>query len=271
MKLQPVNCAAVSAFLEGFLRKTFREKGFSRAILGISGGLDSSVSAALCCRALGAANVIGVILPAGETAGESVSLAEEFGRSLGITLRTVSIQPQLDAYFNRFPDADRLRRGNKAARERMAVLYDLSAAHQALVVGTSNRSELFLGYGTLHGDIACAVNPLGGLFKTEVRQIAEFLGIPESIRTRPPSADLWPGQTDEGELGLSYEHADVVLHCLLDRRLPPDRIARESGLPQSVVDLVVAKVAASEFKRSLPVIAEVPDSVKYAGTAQWRR
>jgi len=176
---------------------------------------------------------------------------------------TISIQPQMDAYFSRMPTADRLRRGNKAARERMAVLYDLSAQYGALVVGTSNRTELFLGYGTIHGDLACAVNPLGGLFKTEVRQLAAYLNIPEEIRMRPPSADLWPGQTDEGELGFSYGNADLVLSCLLDRKMPAERIAHETGVSPAVVAQIVRRVAGSEFKRRLPVIAQVPEKVRY--------
>ena len=263
MELRPVNTRAVAEHLVRFLAETFRGKRYSGAVLGLSGGIDSAVAAALCARALDPANVLAALLPATTTSPEAMADARRFGQSLAIRLVEVPVGPQMDLYFSRFPEADAKRRGNKTARERMSVLYDLSEAHHCLVVGTGNRSELLLGYGTLHGDMACAVNPLGGLFKTEVRQLAAELDIPREIRDRPPSADLWPGQTDEGELGFTYRDADLILSCLTDREMDAGQAAVATGLPVRAVEAVAARMAANEFKRCPAVIAVVPDEVKY--------
>jgi NAD+ synthase len=168
----------------------------------------------------------------------------------------VAITPMIDAYFGRRGGASTLRRGNKMARERMAVLYDLSAREGALVVGTSNKTELLLGYGTLFGDLACALNPLGDLYKTQVRRLALHLGVPRSIAFKVPTADLWPGQSDEEEIGASYRDVDRLLHLLVDRRATPEEaVAR--GFGRTLVRRIVRRVRASQFKRRTPLIAKV--------------
>ncbi|MGH7829945.1 MAG: NAD+ synthase, partial [Candidatus Binatia bacterium] len=169
---------------------------------------------------------------------------------------TIDITPQIDAYFGHFPDADQRRRGNKMARERMTILYDHSVRWNALVLGTSNKTELLLGYGTLHGDMASAVNPLGDLYKTQVWALAEAVGVPEVIVQKKPSADLWAGQTDEGELGFTYRDVDRLLYCMVDLRYSRTELVA-AGFPEPFVDDVSLRIMNSQFKRRLPVIAKV--------------
>lgn len=251
-----VNAPLVAKMLEGFIQNEVRKVGFERVILGLSGGVDSAVSAYLAVRALGAQNVIGAIMPYRTSSPQSIADARLVAERLGIRTFTEEITASVDAYFSRHPEASSLRRGNKMARERMSVLYDLSVAHQALVLGTSNKTELLLGYGTLHGDMASAVNPLGDLYKTQVWQLAQELGVPERIVTKAPSADLWPDQTDEVELGLKYVDADRVLFGLVDCRWSP-RQAVERGYPAPVVDKVYKRLRDNQYKRLTPVIAKI--------------
>jgi len=182
--------------------------------------------------------------------------ARAVAEASGINYEIVEITDQIDAYFDRFPDADNLRRGNKMARERMTILYDHSALLGALVVGTSNKTELLLGYGTLFGDMASAVNPIGDLFKTQVRQVSRHMGVPGGVIDKPPSADLWVGQTDEEELGLTYEEVDAILHYIIDLRYGREDI-REVGFPDEVVDGIQRLIQRSQYKRRLPLIAKV--------------
>ncbi|MDP3013634.1 MAG: NAD(+) synthase, partial [Candidatus Subteraquimicrobiales bacterium] len=175
--------------------------------------------------------------------------------------KVIDITPMIDAYFSDFPEADRKRRGNKMARERMSILYDHSALEKALVVGSSNKSEMLLGYGTIYGDLACAINPLGNLYKTQVRQLALGVGVPERIVSKIPSAGLWPGQTDEGELGFTYEVADKILYLLVDKGIDKKEVMKE-GFEESLVEAIIAKIKASAFKRRLPIIAELNDGEK---------
>jgi NAD+ synthase len=175
---------------------------------------------------------------------------------LGVTHEVIEISPAIDAYFGNQRGASRARRGNKMARERMAVLYDLSFAHDALVVGTSNKTELLLGYGTVHGDMAHAINPIGDLYKTQVFSLASFLGIPEQILNKPPSADLWEGQSDESDLGFTYAEVDALLFHLVDERFGLEEM-RELGFDKELVDRVLGLVRGSQYKRRMPVIAKV--------------
>ena len=168
----------------------------------------------------------------------------------------VDISPQVDAYFDRFPDADRGRRGNKMARERMSVLYDLSWAHRALVIGTSNKTELLLGYGTIHGDMAHALNPLGDLYKTQVFAMARALELPRRVVEKPPSADLWEGQSDEQELGFQYAVVDMLLYHMVDERRTHDEL-RALGFDDEFIDLVVRRLRDNQYKRRLPLIAKL--------------
>ncbi|HPP12902.1 MAG TPA: NAD+ synthase, partial [bacterium] len=219
--------------------------------------------AALCAEALGRANTYGIILPCHTAAGAGLAHARLIVKTLGICHLELDITAQVETYFKNFPQADSVRRGNKIARERMSVLYDLSSHFGALVVGTSNKSERYLGYGTIYGDMACAINPVGDLYKTEMYQLAEYLKIPAEIVRKAPSAELWPGQTDEDELGFSYAEIDQVLHAYVDRKLSPEEIVRNLGLKETLVKRVAELVRKSEFKRRLPLVANIPQEIKY--------
>lgn len=230
------------------IRKVFKEKNFSKAVLGVSGGIDSAVVAFLLAKAIGANNVIGVMLPYG---GQSTVHAEEVIKAAGIRSEFFDITPMVDAYFSRQSGADRVRKGNKMARERMSVLYDRSQVHRALVVGTGNRTEIELGYFTLHGDGASALAPLASLFKTQVFRMAEHLGVPSAIIDKKPSADLWEGQTDEDEIGATYAEMDKVLYYIGLGRSPEDIV--NTGMDRTVVELVVRRVIANRYKTEGPV------------------
>jgi NAD+ synthase len=207
-------------------------------------------------RALGPENVHALLLPYKQSSPASQGDAELVVELLGVQSTLLDITPQVDAYFERLPEAERMRRANKMARERMTIVYDFSAALGALVVGTSNKTESLLGYTTLWGDMACAINPLGDLYKTQVRALAGRLGVPEQIIHKAPSADLWAGQTDEGELGFTYEQVDQVLYLMVDeRRSVPDIVSR--GLAQPFVERVREMVQNSQYKRRMPIVAKV--------------
>jgi NAD+ synthase len=242
--------------LVAFIREEFGRAGFAKAVLGLSGGLDSAVAAALAARALGPKNVLALIMPYGRGFPEDVRHAMSQARRLGIRHETIDIAPQIDAYFAAHPKATRLRRGNKVARERMSILYDRSALERALVVGTSNKTELLIGYGTIYGDMACAINPMGDLYKTQVRALARHLRVSTAIVEKTPTAGLWPGQTDEGEIGLSYEELDDILHGLVEGRKGRRELVAAGHKP-AAVDRVIRLIKNSEFKRHLPPIAKL--------------
>jgi NAD+ synthase len=252
----PTNVALVRRILTSFIANEVRKVGVERVVVGLSGGVDSAVSAMLAADALGKANVLAIEMPYRLSSEESLRHADAVVAASGIESMRIDITPQIDAYFERFADAGRTRRGNKMARERMTILYDHSARWKALVLGTSNKTELLLGYGTLHGDMASAVNPLGDLYKTQVWALAEHIGVPAEIVQKQPSADLWKGQTDEAELGFGYREVDALLYLMVDQRYsPPELIA--AGFPEAFVRRVTEMVRASQFKRRLPVIAKV--------------
>lgn len=221
------------------------------AVIGLSGGIDSAVSAWLATRALGPGALTAFMLPYRTSNPDSLAHAKLVADELGIAREVIEITPMVDAYFVDFPDADRMRRANMMARQRMAVLYDQSERLRALVIGTGNRTEGLLGYTTLWGDMAAAFNPVGDLYKTQVRALAAHLGVPQRIIEKPPSADLWKGQTDEGELGLTYDDADRILTRLIDRGLSEQDIVAE-GFDESVVRRVAETHLRSEFKRRMP-------------------
>ncbi len=250
--------ALAEQVLVGFVRNQVVKVGFERAVIALSGGIDSALSAIITAKALGTANVTAVMMPYRQSNPDSLGHAQLLASQLGIAAEVCDITPMVEPYFSANPDMGNLRRGNVMARTRMSVVYDVSAHVNALVIGTSNKTELLLGYGTLHGDMASAVNPLGDLFKTQVFELAEALGTPAAITSKPPSADLWEGQTDEDELGLSYRDIDRLLTLLVDRRyLPAEAIA--AGLDPSFVDQIVSKIRANQFKRRPPVIAKLSD------------
>jgi len=252
-----LNSDTVRKVLTGFIANEVRKAGFHRVVVGLSGGVDSSLSAYLAAEALGPENVWGILMPYRTSSPESAAHATMVVQALGIKSLTVEITGMVDAYFGMFPDADQVRRGNKMARERMTILFDHSARLGALVLGTSNKTELLLGYGTLHGDMASAVNPLGDLYKTQVRQLSRHLGVPAPIVEKQPSADLWEGQTDEAELGFTYEEVDKVLCLLVDQRYEVSDLIAECRFDEKFVRSVARKVQASQYKRRLPVIAKI--------------
>jgi NAD+ synthase len=252
-----VDAAPVEKILTAFLRAETGSAGFSKGVLGLSGGLDSAVVCYLAAKALGPENVTAVLMPAeGVSSADSIEHAELVVRETGVRSRVVDVGGMAGEYLRLVPDAGVLRRGNVYARCRMIVLYDLSAEVGALVLGTSNKTELLLGYGTLFGDLASAVNPIGDLYKTHVRQLAEHLGVPEPIRVKPPTADLWPGQRDEDELGASYDALDAALVRLIDDREDPARLV-EDGLDPAFVRGVVERVRRNQYKRRMPIIAKL--------------
>ena len=252
----PTNVGLVREILVAFIRNEVRKVGLDRVVVGLSGGVDSSLSAMLAVEALGADHVLGVLMPYRRSSRESLDHARLVVEKSGIESTIVDITSQVDSYFERFPDADQRRRGNKMARERMTILYDHSARWDALVLGTSNKTELLLGYGTLYGDMASAINPLGDLYKTQVWALAEFVGVPQVIVQKKPSADLWEGQTDEGELGFSYREVDKFLYLMVDERHPKEELIA-SGFPEKFVDEITLRIMNSQFKRRLPVIAKI--------------
>jgi NAD+ synthase len=252
-----LNCETVRKVLTGFIDNEVRKAGFHRVVVGLSGGVDSSLSAYLAVEALGPENVWGILMPYRTSSPESAAHADLVVQALGINRLTVEITAMVDAYFGMFSDADQVRRGNKMARERMTVLFDHSARLGALVLGTSNKTELLLGYGTLHGDMASAINPLGDLYKTQVRQLSRHLGVPAPIIEKQPSADLWEGQTDEAELGFTYEEVDKVLCWLVDQRYEVAELIAERLFDEKFVRAVARRIQVSQYKRRLPVIAKI--------------
>lgn len=242
--------------LTGFIHSEITRAGFSRAVVGLSGGIDSALSCTLAAEALGAENVLAVRMPYERSSPDSMEHAQLVIEQLGVQSLTIPITGMVEAMFKRFPEANAMRRGNIMARARMIVLYDQSEAFQGLVVGTGNKTEILLGYTTLYGDSACALNPIGDLYKTQVRQMARDLGIPAAIIDKPPSADLWKGQTDEGELGFTYEEVDKLLFLLVDQRFTPEDCI-QAGFSETFVRAVVERVRRNHFKRVLPPIAKI--------------
>jgi NAD+ synthase len=252
----PTNPPLLRRILVAFIRDEVQKVGVSGVVVGLSGGVDSSLAALLAAEALGPENVFGLSMPYAASSVESREHAALCAEAAGIEMTTVDITPQVDAYFARFPHADNHRRGNKMARERMTVLYDHSAVRRALVLGTSNKSELLLGYGTVHGDMASAVNPIGDLYKVQVWALATELGVPPAIVGKQPSADLWTGQTDEADLGFGYREVDELLYCMVDLRYARSELIA-AGFAEAFIDRVQLMVQNSQFKRRLPVIAKV--------------
>jgi len=251
-----LNTDIVQKLLVDFIRDETHNAGFKNGIIGLSGGIDSTVSAYLAVKALGAENVLGVMMPYTLSSPSSKPDAELVARALGIRTELVDITPMVDGYLQKANGIDNLRAGNVMARQRMIVLYDLSSREHALVIGTSNKTEVFLGYGTLFGDMACAINPLGDLYKTQVWQLAEAMGVSQSLIEKKPSADLWEGQTDEGEFGFTYKKADHLLYFMIDERRSTTEL-KAMGFEHELVERVKNMVMKNQFKRRLPLIAKV--------------
>ena len=253
-----IDAALVEDWLVHFLRDEMRRRGFGKVVVGISGGVDSAVSASLAARALGPANVIGVRLPYRTSSSESLAHGQLVIDALGIEGRTLDISAAVDGYLANEPDADASRRGNVMARMRMIALFDLSAKHRAIPVGTGNKTERLFGYFTWHADDSPPINPLGDLFKTQIWALARHLGLPEVVIGKTPSADLVVGQTDEGDFGISYAKADELLNWLVSGYSPDDLVER--GFDAADVALVFKRLSSTHWKRRLPTVAMLSSS-----------
>jgi NAD+ synthase len=238
-----------------FIRDETAKARLRRAVVGVSGGVDSAVTVALAAEALGPENVLGLFTPYRSSSDESRAHAREVSRKFGFTLEEVAITEQVDAYFKDRKGVDKVRIGNKMARERKSIEYDRSWP-DGIVLGTSNKTELLLGYGTQFGDMACGINPVGDLYKTQLRELALYVGIPEAIVRKPPTAELWVGQTDEEELGFTYADADLVLYHMVDRRLRPAELI-EHGFDAQLVTRIRELVRRNHYKRVMPLIAKL--------------
>lgn len=240
-------------FLVKFLQDEVLKTSLKRAVVGLSGGIDSAVVAILAQKAF-KDNLLCILMPSQFSSKESIDDAKELSEKFNIKYEIISIEPMLKAYID--DDMSNLRIGNLSARLRMCVLYDISARENALVIGTSNKSELLLGYGTLFGDLASAINPIGDLYKSEIFEFAEYLGVTKNILNKPPSADLWEGQSDEDDLGFSYAEIDKVLKDFVDNRLNKEELLQK-GYDKKLCDLVIKKIYQNHFKRKPPIIAKV--------------
>jgi NAD+ synthase len=254
-----LNAPLAVTVLSSFIRDAVETSGLAGVVVGLSGGVDSSLSAALAARALGPERVHGFLLPYRTSNPASEQDARAVAAHLGIPHRKIDISPMVDAYFAMETDADPGRRGNKMARERMTILFDQAKKLDALVLGTSNKTEILLGYSTVFGDNASSLNPLGDLYKTQVWQLSRHIGLPGAVIDKPPSADLWPGQTDEGDLGVEYGTADEVLHLLFDEGLRPEEVV-ERGYDERTVHQIVSLEQRFRFKRRLMLIARLSGS-----------
>ncbi|MFO8062969.1 MAG: NAD+ synthase [bacterium] len=248
-----IDYKSIAHYLAEELRIAIKKKRFNRAVIGVSGGLDSSVTLALLADAIDNEHIHAYFLPYRSSNPESRSDAQLICDFLDIELIKRDITEQIDIYFAGEDNLSKLRIGNKCARERMAVLYDMASKHNGLVIGTSNRSEIIMGYGTLFGDLACAINPLGNLFKSQVRELAASMGLPEKIVNKVPTADLWEGQTDEGEMGVSYRTIDRFSYLYFDREMTVEEIA-EAGIEEEKIEKIIKAYRKNSFKGEMPYI-----------------
>ena len=251
-----LNLKEVHSELVEFLRESFKKAGFSKAVLGLSGGIDSALVAYLLRDALGKENVLAIMMPYKSSNPDSLNHAKLVVEDLGINSKTIEITDMIDAYFKNEEEATSLRMGNKMARERMSILFDYSSKENALVVGTSNKTEIYLGYSTQFGDSACALNPIGDLYKTNIWDLSRYLKIPNELIEKKPSADLWEGQTDEQEMGLTYKEADQVLYRMLEENKKVEEVLAE-GFNKDLVDNILRRMYRSEYKRRMPLIAKI--------------
>lgn len=244
--------------LVNFIYNETTRFGLKKVVLGLSGGIDSTVAAYLAAIALGPKNVLGIMMPYKSSSADSVSDALTVVKDLKIKSMLVNLTGSVDALAENDPDIlkNKVRFGNIMARMRMICLYDQSNEHKALVLGTGNKTEILLGYSTLYGDSASAINPLGDLYKTQVWQLAELLGCPKQIIKKKPSADLWTGQTDEGELGFTYREADELLYYMIDQRYNDEELV-DIGFKPAFIKTIRAKIRFNQFKRVPPIIAKV--------------
>jgi len=251
-----INTDLAERILSGFIRDQIEKVGMKGAVIGLSGGIDSALSAYLSAKAIGAENVLAVRMPYRTSSEASLLDAEAVIEDLNLPSITVEITDMADALINQFPDMSKLRKGNIMARCRMITLYDQSAARGLLPMGTSNKTEFLLGYSTIYGDSGVAMQPIADLYKYQVRQLSRAIGVPNPVIDKPPSADLWEGQTDEDELGFTYNDVDQVLYLLVDERYTVDEVIEE-GFDADFVHDVWRRVKANHYKRTMPNIAKI--------------
>ena len=261
-----INADVARKVIAAFVRGQLKQTGFEKAVLGLSGGIDSALVAYLVAEAIGAERLLCVMMPYRTSSPASQGDAEAVVADLGCAVELVEISGMVDGYFGRdgLPgeggpaalDAAPFRRGNFMARMRMSVLYDRSVTWRGLVIGTGNKTESLIGYTTVFGDAACAFNPIGDLYKSQVRQLSAAIGVPEAIIRKAPSADLWPGQTDETEAGFSYPELDRLLFWRIDKRRSTEELVAKGFTPE-MVERVDRMIAGSEFKRQVPPIAKL--------------
>ncbi len=262
-KIDEHNFPIIFKHLTYFIKDEVLKTGINKVALGLSGGIDSAAACYLASSALGKSNVTALLMPYKSSAKSSLGDAMKVVEALGIPYYIIDITKQIDDYFQAEKDGTRVndikvRMGNKMSRERMSILYDYSYKLKSLVLGTSNKSELLLGYGTIYGDMASALNPIGDIYKTQIYQLAKLLDIPDSIMTKPPSADLWLGQSDESELGFTYEAADSIMYLLIDKMYKPEVVV-SLGYNAGIVNAVYSRIKKSQYKRRMPLIAKVSE------------
>jgi len=245
----------ITEYLEHFLEDEVKKTGLKNVVIGLSGGIDSAVVAVLA-QSVFKDKLLCVKMPSHYSSQSSLDDADELCKNFGINAIECSIDAMLKPYEELNSDMDNLRRGNLSARLRMVTLFDISAKESALVLGTSNKSELMLGYGTLFGDLASAINPIGDLYKSEVYELAEYLGVSKSIIKKPPSADLWAGQNDEEDLGYTYAQLDHAMRLYVEDRMSQEDIVK-SGVDKEMLDMIIARIFRNHFKRKMPVIAKL--------------
>ncbi len=250
------NYQELEVFLINFLRHEVEKAGFKKVVLGISGGIDSAVVAILAQKAF-KENLLGLFLPSSTSSKASYDDALVLCQKFSIRHEQIFIGSLVDTYFKEHQEASKLRIGNFSARMRMSVLYDISARENALVLGTGNKSEILLGYGTIYGDLACAINPIGDLYKSEIFEFAAFLGVPKSILNKAPSADLWENQSDEAEFGFTYAMIDKLLYAYVDQQIPKEKL-QSLGFEEALIEMVLKRINQNSFKGKLPTIATLP-------------
>lgn len=256
MSTLEINTDLARKILTSFIKSEISRAGFDRAVIGLSGGVDSALSCYLTAEALGADKVLAIRMPYTTSSKDSLDHAQLVINATGVQSRTIPITDMVEPLFKQIGDMDNVRRGNVMARARMVLLYDQSATFNGLVVGTGNKTEILLGYTTQFGDAASAINPIGDLYKNQVQQLAKAVGVPQELIDKPPSADLWKGQTDEGELGFTYADVDKLLYMMVDQRYRPDECIA-AGFSEAFVNKIIERVRKNQYKRMMPPIAKL--------------